>query len=55
MRSKTDTLKVQVRAVAGSKSHMLLKTISCDPRGVPLGATLGATGANEPSGDSERA
>ena len=27
MRSKTDTLKVQVRAVAGSESHALLKTI----------------------------
>jgi hypothetical protein len=33
--------------VTDEEPAMLLKSISCDHGGVPLGATLGATGAND--------
>ena len=48
MRSKTDTLKVQVRAVAGSKSHKLLKTISVVMRPFVTGRLDGPSGSRPP-------
>jgi hypothetical protein len=46
MTQTTDMLKVQLGAVADSKSRTLLKTTTSARRGSALGATLGATWMN---------